>query len=295
MNRQRSRWLAIALVGIGVSAVPVVGSAESPQSAGGGGEIIDGGTFSVGPPEHIDPALNTTLNSFQFINAVFDGLTEIDDSDPENIEIVPHLAESFESNEDATEWTFVVKEGQQFSDGEPILPSTFKRSWERAAALAGDYSYLMNFIEGGEAAVAGEADEITGVVADDEAMTLTVTLSAPYANFPALAGFQTFMPTPEAAVEAADDWENQLMVGNGPYAHGVAAQRPGDRSRAQRRMAGRRQRRDLARARRANRAPDQRRRRHVVQRSRGGRDRHRSHPGGRGPRRRGRIGAPRST
>ena len=59
MNRQRSRWLAIALVGIGVSAVPVVGSAESPQSAGGGGEIIDGGTFSVGPPEHIDPALNT--------------------------------------------------------------------------------------------------------------------------------------------------------------------------------------------------------------------------------------------
>ncbi len=149
---------------------------------------------------------------------MFDGLTEIDDSDPENIVIVPHLAESFESNEDATVWTFVVKEGQQFSDGEPILPSTFKRSWERAAALAGDYSYLMNFIEGGEAAVAGEADEITGVVADDEAMTLTVTLSAPYANFPALAGFQTFMPTPEAAVEAADDWENQLMVGNGPYA-----------------------------------------------------------------------------
>ena len=134
MNRQRSRWLAIALVGIGVSAVPVVGNAESPQSAGGGGEIIDGGTFPVGPPDHIDPALNTELNSFQFINAVFDGLTEIDDSDPENIVIVPHLAESFESNEDATVWTFVVKEGQQFSDGEPILPSTFKRSWERAAA-----------------------------------------------------------------------------------------------------------------------------------------------------------------
>ena len=218
LNRQRSRWLAIALVGIGVSAVPVVGNAESPQSAGGGGEIIDGGTFPVGPPDHIDPALNMELNSFQFINAMFDGLTEIDDSDPENIAIVPHLAESFEPNEDATVWTFVVKEGQQFSDGEPILPSTFKRSWERAALLPGNYSYLMNFIEGGEAAVDGEAEEISGIVADDEAMTLTVTLSAPYANFPALAGFQTFMPTPEAAVEAGEDWENQLMVGNGPYA-----------------------------------------------------------------------------
>ena len=85
-------------------------------------------------------------------------------------------------------------------------------------SLPGNYNYLMDFIEGGEAVVAGEADEISGVVADDEAMTLTVTLSAPYANFPALAGFQTFMPTPEAAVEAGEDWENQLMVGNGPYA-----------------------------------------------------------------------------
>ena len=218
MNRQRSRWLAIALVGIGVSAIPVVGSAESPQSAGGGGEIIDGGTFSVGPPDHIDPALNTELNSFQFINAVFDGLTDIDDSDPENIVIVPHLAESFESNEDATVWTFVVKEGQQFADGEPILPSTFQRSWERAASLPGNYNYLLNFIEGGASHGRRRGRQISGVVADDEAMTLTVTLSAPYANFSALAGFQTFMPTPEAAVEAGEDWENQLMVGNGPYA-----------------------------------------------------------------------------
>ena len=104
------------------------------------------------------------------------------------------LAESFEPNEDATVWTFTIKEGQQFADGEPILPSTFQRSWERVADLAGDYSYLLNFIEGGAERLAGEADTISGVVADDEAMTLTVTLSAPYSNFPAVAGFQTFYP-----------------------------------------------------------------------------------------------------
>ena len=163
MNRQRSRWLAIALVAIGVAAVPVVGNADAPQSAGGGGEIIDGGTFSIGTPDHIDPALNTELDSFQVINAVYDGLTDIDDSDPENIVVVPHLAESYESNEDATLWTFTVKEGQQFSDGEPILPSTFQRSWERAADLPGNYIYLLDFIEGGASAVVdGEADTISG-------------------------------------------------------------------------------------------------------------------------------------
>ena len=112
------------------------------------------------------------MDAFQVINALYDGLTEIDVSDPENAQTVPLLAESFESNEDATVWTFTIKEGQQFADGEPILPSTFQRSWERIADLAGDYSYLLNFIEGGAERLAGEADTISGVVADDEAMTL---------------------------------------------------------------------------------------------------------------------------
>ena len=184
MNRQRSRWLATALVGIGVLTVPLVGNAASPQSAGGGGEIIDGGTFSQGPPEHIDPALNTLVDNYQVINALYDGLTALDVSDPENTQIVPHVAESFESNEDATVWTFTIKEGQQFSNGEPILPSTFQRSWERAADLAGDYSYLLEFIDGGAERLAGEADTLAGVVADDEAMTLTVTMDGAVRQLP---------------------------------------------------------------------------------------------------------------
>ena len=92
-------------------------------------------------------------------------------------------------------WTFTIKDGLTFADGEEILPSTFQRSWERAADIAGDYSYLFNFIEGGAERLAGEADTISGVVADDEAMTLTVTLSAPYSTS-AVAGFQLFFPVP---------------------------------------------------------------------------------------------------
>ena len=33
-----------------------------------------------------------------------------------------------------------------------------------------------------------------------------------------MAGFQLFMPMPAAAVDAGRDYENQLMIGNGPYA-----------------------------------------------------------------------------
>jgi oligopeptide transport system substrate-binding protein len=190
---------------------------EAPAGAAGG-DFIDIGTFVGDPPEHLDPALNSTLDAYQVINAIYDGLTDIDASDPANPEIVGHVAESFEANEDATVWTFTIREGQTFAGGEEVLPSTFKKSWERAAALAGDYSYLLTFIEGGEAALEPEGDHtLSGVVADDEAMTLEVTLSAPYSNFPAVAGFQLFMPVPQEAIDAGADWENQVMFGNGPY------------------------------------------------------------------------------
>jgi ABC-type oligopeptide transport system substrate-binding subunit len=174
------------------------------------------------PPEHIDPALNTTLDAYQVVNAVYDGLTDIDASDPDNPQIVPMVAESLESNDDATEWTFTIREGLTFADGEEILPSTFQRSWERASNpdFAGDYSYLFNFIEGGAEKLDGSADTLAGVEADDENMTLTVTLAAPYSNFDAVAGFQLFMPVPEAAgtdPASAAEWENGEMFGNGPF------------------------------------------------------------------------------
>jgi oligopeptide transport system substrate-binding protein len=197
-------------------------AAPAEEEAQQGGEFIDLGTFVGDPPEHIDPALNTTLDAYQVVNAVYDGLTDIDASDPDNPEIVPQVAESFEANEDATEWTFTIREGLTFADGEEILPSTFQRSWERASNpdFAGDYSYLFNFIEGGAEKLDGTADTLAGVEADDESMTLTVTLAAPYSNFDAVAGFQLFMPVPEAAgtdPASAAEWENGEMFGNGPF------------------------------------------------------------------------------
>jgi oligopeptide transport system substrate-binding protein len=195
---------------------------DTTAAAEEGGELIDLGTFSAAPPPHFDPATNSELDTYQVLNALYDGLTEIDFSDPENPEVKGLVAESFEPNDDATVWTFKIKEGQQFSDGEPILPSTFVYSWERATDpdFAGDYSYLFNFIKGGKEKLDGTAQTIEGVEADDEAMTLTVTLAAPYANFDAVAGFQTFFPVSKTATEKLTDqnqYARSLQIGNGPY------------------------------------------------------------------------------
>ncbi len=233
----KSRWLRVLalLLGLSLIAAACGDDDDTGDNAGnqttttadqggggggaGGGEFIDGSTFVGDPPEHIDPALNSTLNAYQVINAMYDGLTDLDFSG-DTPKVVPHLAESIEPNDDATVWTFTLKDGLQFSNGEAITPTTFKRSWERAAAMGGDYSYLMTFIDGGKEALDNPGSELTGVKADDENNTLEVTLSAPYSNFDAVAGFQLFFPMPEEAGDAANpvaDYENGMMIGNGPY------------------------------------------------------------------------------
>lgn len=183
------------------------------------GELIDAGTLSLGPPEHLDPALNSFGESYQIGNALYDSLTDVDTSDPSNPTVVPAVASAVTPNADATVWTFTVGAGQRFSNGEPVLPSSFARGWNRAARLKGDNGYLVELVQGGAAVIDGNAQEMTGVVADDAAMTLTVTLTTPETSFDAIVSHQFFSPMPTAVDTLADQttWDTGLMVGNGPY------------------------------------------------------------------------------
>ena len=178
---------------------------ETSEEQVAGGELIDLGTFVGDPPEHIDPALNITLDAYQVVNALYDGLTEIDATDPENPE------SSSRSWPSPTSPTRTPRSGRSrssddanFSDGEPVLPSSFQRAWERASDpdFAGDYSYLMSFIEGGEEKLDGEADTLSGVDGrrrgDDphgHAVARPTPTSTP------VAGFQLFFPMPAAVDE----------------------------------------------------------------------------------------------
>jgi ABC-type oligopeptide transport system substrate-binding subunit len=188
-----------------------------------GGELVDGAQLSTRDNlTSFDPGLVQTLDESQVTTALYDGLTDFDYTDKANPVLKPDVAESFEGNEDATEFTFTIKEGETFSNGDPVLPSSFKYAWERngAAEFASPYGYLINFVEGGAALQEGTATTLDSVVADDEAMTLTVTLSAPNADFPSIVSHPFFGPLPQNEVEkTADDpaaW-GEIMIGNGPF------------------------------------------------------------------------------
>ncbi|HRA34476.1 MAG TPA: peptide ABC transporter substrate-binding protein [Acidimicrobiales bacterium] len=200
------------------------GTLEFDPDAPSGGTFTDYAYMSdSGTNTSFDPGAVQTLNEFQITQAIFDGLTDFDFSEKCQPELKGDLAESWEVNDDATQYTFTLKEGITYSNGTEIKASDFKAAWERAgsAELASAYGYLVNSIEGGEALQAGEADTLSGVTADDEAGILTIDLAAPNAEFASILVHPFFSPAEPADLEKIGNttgWGDLgLTVGAGPF------------------------------------------------------------------------------
>ncbi len=144
-------------------------------------------------PDHLDPALNSSVDGAVLAVNSFEGLMKYDSEG----KIVPAIAESYDVSEDQTVYTFHLKQ-TKWSNGEALTAKDFVYSWNRAVdpATAADYSYLFDII-------ARNDDDTLKVEATDD-YTLQVTLTNPCAYFLDLAAFPTFMPVYEAGVTAAD-------------------------------------------------------------------------------------------
>ena len=188
-----------------------------------GGTLVDLQNFgSSGEPDHIDPALSTTVQGSQPGHLIWDGLTE---TDYRTGELKPMVAESWTSNGDATVWIFKLRPEVTFSNGDPVLPSDFKYGWERVVtkSMASELSYHLTDnarIKGAKEMLEGTGTELTGVKADDANLTLTVELEAPLGIFPTVVSHLVFSPMDKKVVSQVADqtkYEQEVMIGNGPY------------------------------------------------------------------------------
>lgn len=164
-------------------------------------------------PKYLDPALNSTVDGGCLAVNSFVGLFVTDaENKPEAA-----LCESYTVSDDQLTYTFKVKESK-WSDGTPLTAKDFEYSWKRAAdpKTAADYSYLFDVF-------AKDEDGVINVKADGD--TLTAVLNVPCPYFLDLLAFPTFLPVPQAAVEAANPdgnnpgaWAQEAgFVSNGAY------------------------------------------------------------------------------
>ena len=149
-------------------------------------------------PDHLDPALNSSVDGACLAILAFSGLYRYSESGA----LVAEIADGDpEISEDGMTYTFKIKEGLKWSDGETLDAEDIVYSWNRLADpnTAADYSYLCDSMN-----LARNDDETLAIEASDDGLTFTVHLTKPCAYFLDLCAFPAFFPVPEQAVTEAD-------------------------------------------------------------------------------------------
>ncbi len=132
------------------------------------------------------------------------------------------MAERWEISPDGLTYTFHLRPGIKWSNGEPVTAQDFVNSWERTLnpATLSEYSYQLYYLRNGEAYGTGKLKDFSqvGVKAPDD-RTLICTLAHPTAYFLELTSFQTLCPVPLPTIQKyGRGWTKPAhMVSNGPY------------------------------------------------------------------------------
>ena len=173
----------------------------------------------TGEPVTMDPGVSYGDVELAILFNVYDGLTGIDQATGE---VVPRVAESWEVNEDSSEYTFTLRQDAQWSDGTPITAEDFVYSLQRVLDpnTLSEYVSALYFIQNGEEIANGEMElDQLGVEAVDD-QTLRVTLTGPMVFFPRITATWTYFPVPRHIIdEHGTGWTDtgEQAVSNGPF------------------------------------------------------------------------------
>ena len=191
--------------GSGGGATPGTGSvptqaARTPAS----GTPKDGGTFTMAiiADPVLNPLISSGVQSVMVNKVLFNGLTR---PEPGTLKPVPDLAESWEANTDFTEWTFVLRRGVTWHDGQPFSADDVVFTYDRR----------MN--EEGLTAAFKELQSVEKI--DDH--TVKFVLSEPLGHFPTLMSYLQFI-VPKHILEGKKqvdytEFSKKNPIGTGPY------------------------------------------------------------------------------
>ena len=191
-------------------------------------------------PLTIDPALNSSVDGATMLAHLFSGIAKWSEDENGKLVIVADAAEELTEgvvNADGTvTYTYTLKDGLTWSDGQAVKASDFVFAWNRAASpeLAGDYNYMFDVVKGyaemWESKDSGEVDKegnpipeyinpdakLAVKATDDK--TLVVTLNNAITYWNELLAFPTYYPVREDVV-ADESWATKpdTFISNGAY------------------------------------------------------------------------------
>src|SRR3954453_14758246 len=125
--------------------------------------------------------------------------------DPETLRPVPAGATGYELSDDKKVWTFHLRPGAKWSNGDPVTSRDYVFSWRRMLEEPGEYTYLFYYIKNAQEYEKSYTDgkpiswETVGIAAPDD-LTLRVTLNNPVTYLLELLAFPPFYPRNERSM-----------------------------------------------------------------------------------------------
>jgi len=210
------KWKKITLATAAFTALALLSACGSSNADKDANKAISWNLTS--PIQTLDSTLVTDTYSGIIIGNTESGLFRVDDKGA----ATPELAKSVEVSDDGLTYTFTLRDGLKWSNGDPITAKDFVYSWQRAVdpATASQYAYLLGAVKNANAINEGKADKSTlGVEAKDD-KTLVVTLEDPTPYFEYLTSQAVYFPLNEKVVEQYGKeygTSSDKMVYSGPY------------------------------------------------------------------------------
>ena len=226
VGTQISRRDFLKAGGVGLAGATLLGTLPGCgvfKQNGGGQQGGGSDTFTLAEVADIadmNSVTTTDLYSARLLNNINEGLYRLDANDKPH----PAMAKSVDISDDTLTYTFTLRDGIKWSNGDPVTAQDFEYGWMTLLNpdSAAEYAYLLySFIKGAAAYNSGDGSaEDVGIEALDN-KTLKVTLNGPYPFWLGLAGsHQTYLPVNQKFYEQqGEDYAQSAdsLLYNGPY------------------------------------------------------------------------------
>ncbi|MCR4955578.1 MAG: peptide ABC transporter substrate-binding protein [Lachnospiraceae bacterium] len=174
------------------------GAAQDNSESENSGEKVF--RYAIGTePTTLDPNKCNGIGDNEIQHAITEGLVRNTAGD-----VQPGTAESWDVSEDGLTYTFHLRDGLKWSDGEDLTAADYEYSWKRLLnpETASPYAFIGEYLKNGLAVEQGKADvDELGVTAIDD-QTLEVTLEKPASYWLSLIGSSSqYAPLRQDVVE----------------------------------------------------------------------------------------------
>jgi len=177
-----------------------------------------GGSFRgylTSEPANLDPARGVDVNEGSVQAKIFDGLVRYDES----MNLVGNLAESWEITPDGLKYTFKLRHGVKFHDGQGLTAKDVLFSFERILdpKTGSPRTWTLEKVRGAKERLDGKTESVAGLSCSD-AYTVCIVLSEPFAPFLSLLTMPACFVLPSGAVsEIAKKRFFEKPSGTGPF------------------------------------------------------------------------------